>query len=165
MSLNFTSLIEAYKKAYANKIDTVVATVVEVEGESNIEKGSRILLHADLSIEGCWEGISNTDIQKASVSVFRSGRAKMSVVENEHNERVFILLEKFKPEEEFLTNFDKQVELNRNYDIISFFQKAEGEKYGLRSIISLAEGIYTFAGKPLVIDNSQLHIFKQELSV
>lgn len=156
--------IKALETVLTKDIPTVMATVVQSDVPELLAEGSRQLLMSKHPSFGNMTGIEDELLCKEAKSVFKTRRTKMAKYTVKGHD-VWVLLELFLPERDLEPAFYKQINLKRNFEVISFYHKSEGEEERLRSIISLAEGIYTFSGKPLIIDNSQLSIYKQEIQM
>lgn len=142
MTHELKKIIQAYKAATSKKLKTVLATVVALEGSSYRRPGVRMLIREDGKMVGAVSGgCVEKEVFAQSQSVFSDGIPKMMTYDGRYRLGcegiLYILIEPFHPETEFLTAFDKVLKNRNEIQVISHFSKQEGVDTTFGSVFRL----------------------------
>jgi xanthine dehydrogenase accessory factor len=153
MTHEFKNIVEAYLNAKKDGVKTVLATVVDLDGSSYRKPGVRMLLLEDGKMIGAVSGgCVEKDILRRSESVFKDGKPIMMTYDGRYRlgcEGVlYILLEVFQPDTNFMNSFDKCIENRDDFKIGSYYKKEEGVILGIGTYIELQDKKYLVSGKP-----------------
>ena len=162
MTHELKRLIQAYLKAKEKGIETVMATVVELDGSSYRKPGVRMLMNSKGQFTGAVSGgCVEKEIWRQAQEVFTSGRPKIMTYDGRYRlgcEGILhILIEPFMPDEKFITSFWNSISKRKtissyiNYtneekdsDIMgSLFNFGNGCK-GVRPGLQLGKGVNVF---------------------
>ncbi|MBT8393442.1 MAG: XdhC family protein, partial [Bacteroidia bacterium] len=104
-------IVSAYKKAKEMNLKSVLATVVDLDGSSYRKPGVRMLIIENGNMIGAVSGgCVEKEVLRQAQSVFLDGRPKMMTYDGRYRLGcegvIYILLEKFIPEIEFVEKFD-----------------------------------------------------------
>jgi len=137
MTHEIKDIVEAYQKAKEKGLKTVLASVVDLKGSSYRKPGVRMLILEDDSMIGAVSGgCVEKDILRQSQSVFKSGVSKMMHYDGRYRlgcEGVlYILLEVFQPNDDFIKSFNNTLEKRLEFKINShyIFEEKEHSKIG-----------------------------------
>jgi xanthine/CO dehydrogenase XdhC/CoxF family maturation factor len=142
MTHEFKDIVKAHLSAKKDGLKSVLATVVALDGSSYRKPGVRMLILQDNTMIGAVSGgCVEKDILRQSQSVFKDGKAKMMTYDGRYRLGcegiLYILLEEFKPEDQFFNVFETTIERRENFDIVSYFTKEVGISTGLGSVLEL----------------------------
>ena len=155
-------VFEAYMEAKEKEQGTVLVTIVDSDLDECHLVGERMLVSEEKVLSPIPSELNKEFLLQASKELFETKKPKIIHYQVEDKTH-YLLAESFAPHDIVVESFEEQRKQDLPFSIISFYHRSEGEEPNLRSIISLRKGVFTFSGKPLVIDNSQLNIYKQEL--
>ena len=169
MTHEFKKIIKGYQNAKNLGLQSVIATVVALEGSSYRKPGVRMLITENGQMTGAVSGgCVEKEILKQSYSVFKSGTPKVMTYDGRYRlgcEGVlYILLELFDPESSFITAFENCLQQHRDFTINSFFSTEIGsnQDYGSTVLFDNKEEFsFNTLSKPS--DNERLQIFSQTL--
>lgn len=166
MTYEFKQIIEAYLKAKATHLKSVLATVVALDGSSYRKPGVRMLiLENDTMIGAVSGGCVEKDILRQAQSVFETGHAKMMTYDGRYRlgcEGVlYILIEHFHPSESCILAFNETLKHRHPFHIHSNYKKEEGVFKGLGSAIQFKAN--TFPLSNFSKEKSELSLFSEEL--
>jgi xanthine/CO dehydrogenase XdhC/CoxF family maturation factor len=169
MTHEFKDIIENYCKAKASGLRSVLATVVDLDGSSYRKPGVRMLiLENDQMIGAVSGGCVEKDILRQSQSVFNDGRSRMMTYDGRYRLGcegiLYILLEIFQPEQNFISSFENCLEERSDFKIRSFYRKEEGAFSGIGTYFDFKNNSFFSSGKNVKpkIDNST-SLFEQDM--
>lgn len=142
MTHEFKDIIKAHFSAKKDGLKSVLATVVDLDGSSYRKPGVRMLILENNTMIGAVSGgCVEKDILRQSQSVFQDGKSKIMTYDGRYRLGcegiLYILLEEFKPENQFFNTFETTIERRKDFHIISYYTKKEGVTDGLGSILVL----------------------------
>ncbi len=152
-------IVNAFIKARKIKLKSVLATVVNLDGSSYRKPGVRMLILENGKMIGAVSGgCVEKEVLKQAQSVFVDGKPKMMTYDGRYRLGcegiIYILLEEFKPNIEFLDQFETCLINRDSINIKSFYRKEEGVFEGVGSIISIQNNHFFVSGLKR-INNSQ----------
>ena len=169
MTHEFKNMIIAYVQARERGLKAVLATVVDLEGSSYRKPGVQMLIVEDGRMIGAVSGgCVEKDIARQSEAVFKEGNSIMMTYDGRYRLGcegiLYILLELFQPNDDFLKAFD-QCLLNRDDFVMkSYYRKEVGTFPGMGTRVQLQQHTY-FLSKtsiPQKKENS-LSVFTQKM--
>ncbi len=157
MTYEFKNIVNAYKKAKAKGLQTVLATVVDLDGSSYRKPGVQMLILENGQMIGAVSGgCVEKDIVRQSQAVFKEGEARMMQYDGRYRLGcegiLYILLEPFNPNKEFLTMLGQFLETRQPFSMVSRYRREEGVHKNL--------GSHVLFGKEKFRLNQQLNGFK-----
>ncbi|KAA3620274.1 MAG: XdhC/CoxI family protein [Flavobacterium sp.] len=170
MTHEIKDILNAHLRAAENGLKTVLATVVDLDGSSYRKPGVRMLIAENGQMTGAVSGgCVEKDIARNAESVFKDGEAVMMTYDGRYRlgcEGVlYILIEIFNPDKEFISAFHQCLEKRDHFKILSHYRKEEGAFSGLGSYIWMDENKF-----PVNRDNdistseqTDLKIFEREM--
>jgi len=168
MTHEFKNIIENYINSKALGIRSVLATVVDLDGSSYRKPGVRMLILENEQMIGAVSGgCVEKDILRQASSVFKNGKSLMMTYDGRYRlgcEGVlYILLELFEPEIDFLNAFQKCIENRNDFKIESHYKKDEGSHSGLGSYIEFQKIKYPASQKMALSEDrdKSLSVFVQ----
>ncbi len=143
MTHELKQMVAAYLLAQKANLKTALATVVDLDGSSYRKPGVRMLLREDGQMIGAVSGgCVEKEILRQTQSVFETGIAKMMTYDGRYRLGcegiLYILIEPFRPGDEFLKAFEGVLEGRKNFDIISFFKKDEGDDENMGTLFDFS---------------------------
>ncbi len=170
MTHEFKQILIAFKNAQHIGLQSVLATVVALDGSSYRKPGVQMLLLENGKMTGAVSGgcVEKEVLQQAS-SVFKTGISKMMTYDGRYRLGcegiLFILIESFKPNNAMLQAFENCLEERNSFTIQSRYAKEVGSHNDMGSFISFNNGnTYAFDTKNSnVLHDSKLSLFKQTL--
>ncbi|RLD29910.1 MAG: XshC-Cox1-family protein [Bacteroidetes bacterium] len=153
MTHEFKNIVEAYLTANKKGLKAVLATVVDLDGSSYRKPGVRMLIIGNGDMVGAVSGgCVEKDILRRSESVFKDGKPIMMTYDGRYRLGcegiLYILLEVFQPDINFINSFDKCIENRDNFKIGSYYKKEEGVILGIGTYIELQDKKYLVSGEP-----------------
>jgi len=170
MTHEFKQIIAGFKKAQVNGLQSVIATVVDLDGSSYRKPGVQMLLTENNQMIGAVSGgcVEKEVLQQAAL-VFKTGIPKMMTYDGRYRLGcegiLFILIEPFHPEAAMLEAFENCLEKRDSFAIHSYFSNEVGQHKDLVSVIEFVNGDkFSFRkNNGITIDTSALKIFSQTL--
>ncbi len=166
MTHELKKIIQAFLRAQEKGMDTVLATVVALEGSSYRRPGVRMLIRADGKMVGAVSGgCVEKEVRRQAESVFKDHTPKMMTYDGRYRLGcegiLYILIEPISPSESFLKAFDLVLERRHKIHVSTYFAMEEGKSISYGSV-------FNFDGKNYAIKesfalNNKLDIFEQEL--
>ncbi|MGB3775865.1 MAG: XdhC family protein [Leeuwenhoekiella sp.] len=134
MTHEFINIIEQYQRDRAKGVKTVLATVVALDGSSYRKPGVRMLISEDGLLTGAVSGgCVEKEVQRRAQGVFKDHQPKVIAYDGRYRLGcegiLFILLEIFEPNSEFLDLFFKSINGREPFVITSYYNK-EDESFG-----------------------------------
>ena len=141
MTFEFKNIVKAYQKANGKGLNTVMASLVALNGSSYRKPGVSMLILEDETMVGAVSGgCVEKEILRQSKSVFKTDTPKMMLYDGRYRlgceGTLYILIEPFNPTKEFIAEFEKAVEERKSFYIKSFYQKEESENSHWGSFVS-----------------------------
>ncbi|WP_222984185.1 XdhC family protein [Flagellimonas meishanensis] len=166
MTHEVKALFQAYEKRGKTET-TVLATVVALDGSSYRRPGVRMLIFENGDMVGAVSGgCVEKEVLRQAQSVFSSGIPKVMVYDGRYRlgcEGVlYILIEPFRPGEDFLDAFWKVLEHRKKFSIRSVYTKDQSENLNYRSYFKLSNKDYPLA-QGWKEDQINLSHFEQEM--
>ena len=142
MTHEFKTIVKSHLLAVKQGLNSVLATVVDLEGSSYRKPGVRMLILENGKMIGAVSGgCVEKDILRQSESVFKTGKSKMMTYDGRYRLGcegiLYILLEPFNPDSKFIKQFPKVLKNRNSFQIKSYFTKDIGESDELGSIVYL----------------------------
>lgn len=165
MTHEFKEIIDAYILASKNRLKSVLASLVYLEGSSYRKPGVRMLLIENGEMVGAVSGgCVEKEIQRQSLSVFKNGVSKLMMYDGRYRlgceGKLSILIEPFNPSEEMIVHFKNTVTNRTSFYINSYFNLKEGEQLNSGSkILFDTNNWFSFSKKNL---QQTQKVFKQE---
>ena len=149
MTHELKALFEQGLKNQLRGIQSVLATVVALEGSSYRKPGVRMLINSDGSITGAVSGgCVEKEIQRRAQSVFKEQKAKLITYDGRYRLGcegiLYILLEPFTPSQEALQHFLASVQRRETFEIHSYFHRKDNCTGTFGSEIHLGDKRYSF---------------------
>ncbi len=165
MTHELKTIVERFEKIGGSK-KAVLASVVALEGSSYRRPGVRMLLFEDGEMVGAVSGgCVEKEIFRQANSVFNSGKSKVMVYDGRYRLGcegiLYILLEPFSPEDNFLKAFWKTVSSRKTFSISSYYLQEHSENNNYGSLFNFDEK--TIHVSESGIETSELLVFEQEL--
>lgn len=166
MTHELKTIINAYKIAKSKKLKTVLATVVALEGSSYRRPGVRMLIREDGRTVGAVSGgCVEKEIVLQAQSVFAGDIPRMMTYDGRYRLGcegiLYLLIEPFEPEAEFLTAFDTVLKNRKSLQVSSQFSKKEGadQVYG---------SVFRFGNQEIAVrntfgKNAAAEVFEQQM--
>ena len=166
MMHEFKHIVNAYMQAKSNALKAVLATVVDLDGSSYRKPGVRMLiLENDQMIGAVSGGCVEKEVLRQAQSVIKDGKSKMMTYDGRYRLGcegvIYILLEEFKPEDDFFEKFDIALENRESLKIESNYRRVEGVFSDIGSLVKI--GDIQFPLSILKGLNNSVDLFKQEL--
>ncbi len=140
MTHEFKKIIQAYQLAHQKGLGAVLASVVHLEGSSYRRPGVRMLILEDGTMVGAVSGgCVEKEVWRQSEVVFKSQKAKIMTYDGRYRLGcegiLYILIEPFAPDKEFLESFHSAIKKREDFTITSYYQAGEGSIEGLGSLV------------------------------
>lgn len=166
MTHEFINIVEEALLAKSQGLKSVLASVVALDGSSYRRPGVRMLiLESGKMIGAVSGGCVEKEILLQSETVFKTGKSKMMTYDGRYRLGcegiLYILLEQFNPNEDFVNTFKKCLIDRKPFELSSYFDKKEGVFPGIGSYVKINET--TFSISEIDTQNSLLSIFKQSM--
>lgn len=142
MTHEFKKIIENYQ-IHQSQQEAVLATVVDLKGSSYRKPGVRMLIFEDGQMIGAVSGgCVEKAVYKESLEVFETGKAKMMTYDGRFRlgceGMLFILIEPFRPSEQFINAFYQNLETRHAFEFVSFYTHDEGFHAGIGSLVKFS---------------------------
>lgn len=159
-------IVNAFKQARKLNLRSVLATVVDLDGSSYRKPGVRMLILENGKMIGAVSGgCVEKEVLRQAQSVFVEGKPKMMTYDGRYRLGcegvIYILLEEFNPEIEFLDQFETCLSNRESIIIESFYQKEQGVFDGIGSVISIQNNHFSVSGLKRI--NKSQKCFNQTL--
>jgi len=150
MTHEFKDIVQAHLIAKKDGLKTVLASVVALDGSSYRKPGVRMLIVENNDMIGAVSGgCVEKDILRQSQSVFQDGQSKMMTYDGRYRLGcegiLYILLEEFKPKNEFFEVFENCLKTRQEFVIQSNYQKKEGITRGIGSTLEIEGQTYSLS--------------------
>ncbi len=169
MTHEFKKIVKGHQKANERGLQSVMATVVDLDGSSYRKPGVRMLINENGTMIGAVSGgCVEKEILKQSFSVFKTGTPKIMTYDGRYRlgcEGVlYILLEIFNPETTFIEGFENCLDQHHTFIIKSFYSKDVGSNQDYGSIILFTDERSFSFNKNSELNNTSSHqVFSQTL--
>ena len=166
MMQELKQIVNAYKRAKSVNVKAVLATVVDLDGSSYRKPGVRMLiLENDDMIGAVSGGCVEKEVLRQARSVFIDGKSKMMTYDGRYRLGcegvIYILLEEFKPEKEFIQRFDMALTNRESLEIESVYLRKEGVFPDIGSFVNINGQRFSLSGIKEI--NESVNLFRQEL--
>ncbi|NND78445.1 MAG: XdhC family protein [Maribacter sp.] len=166
MTHELKSILAAYGVAKENKMKTVLATVVALEGSSYRRPGVRMLIREDgLATGAVSGGCVEKEVIHQAQSVFDDGISKMMTYDGRYRlgceGLLFIMIEPFEPNAVFIDAFKENLIKRNLLQISCYYSKTEGGNASFGSVLAI--GSDKFALRAHFEQVAKLQVFKQEM--
>lgn len=168
MTHEFKKIIQNYLKNRGKGQQSVIATVVDLEGSSYRKPGVRMLIGEDGTITGAVSGgCVEKEILRQAKSVFTDNYPKIMTYDGRYRLGcegiLYILIELFNPIEAFINNFNSAIEERKNFQIRSYFSLEEVLFPVMGSVIQFSnESEFPFSANRK-INEEKLYLFEHEM--
>lgn len=169
MTHELKTIFESFLLAQKQGVNTVLATVVDLDGSSYRKPGVRMLIWENGHLVGAVSGgCVEKEVVRQTSSVFNSGISKVMTYDGRYRlgcEGVlYILLESFNPQKTLIDDFFDCLRRRQTFEVASYYINAQGEEGNMGSAIKLTNNeIFSFSGKNKCFKDPKLLIFKQKL--
>ena len=172
MTFEFKNCVKANQKATKKGLKTVMASLVALNGSSYRKPGVRMLIVEDGTMVGAVSGgCVEKEILRQSETVFDTNESKMMTYGGRYRlgceGMLFILIEPFNPNDEFIAEFDKTVKDRKSFHIKTYYSKSAGENANWGSLISFENKKSFGFSKDQISENmvsSKFSVFEQKLA-
>lgn len=152
--------------ATSKKLKTVLATVVALEGSSYRRPGVRMLIREDAKRIGAVSGgCVEKEVLAQAQSVFSDGIPKMMTYDGRYRLGcegiLYILIEPFQPEPDFLMAFDKNLKNRVSIQVMSHFSRQEGADVAFGSVFRF--GTQEISVRPEFNQDTKTEVFEQSM--
>lgn len=159
-------IVNAYNQAKDLNLKSVLATVVDLDGSSYRKPGVRMLiLENDKMIGAVSGGCVEKEVLRQAKTVFTDGKSKMMTYDGRYRLGcegvIYILLEEFKPEIDFIKRFDIALTTRESLKIHSVYLRKEGVYSDIGSFVNFNGRRFSLSG--LMKINESHNQFFQEL--
>jgi xanthine/CO dehydrogenase XdhC/CoxF family maturation factor len=166
MTHELKNSIHSYLNAKKAGLKCVLATVVALDGSSYRKPGVFMLIVENGQMTGAVSGgCVEKEVLRQAASVFATGIPKVMTYDGRYRLGcegiLYILIEPFSPDEEFIEAFDKAIASRIPISISSYFRKEVSDNVGFGSEIQFYERRYTFKNE-VKLDNESM-VFSQTL--
>lgn len=167
MTHEFIDIVEAYKQASSQDLATVLVTVVGLNGSSYRKPGVRMLISQDGKMTGAISGgCVEKEIERQAKTVFHSGIPKLMTYDGRYRlgceGLIYILIEPFKPSEDFLNAFAEAITLRLDFRIESYYSQEVGTFKHMGSVFYFKDQPYPLNSDSLK-ESTRYPVFKQTL--
>lgn len=167
MTHELIDIINAYKQASAQHLTSVLVTVVGLNGSSYRKPGVRMLITKDGKMTGAISGgCVEKEIERQAKTVFQSGIPKLMTYDGRYRlgceGLIYILIEPFKPNQDFLNSFAKSITLRHCFRIESYHSPEVGTFKHMGSVFYFKDQAYPLNSDCLK-ENTNYPVFKQTL--
>jgi xanthine/CO dehydrogenase XdhC/CoxF family maturation factor len=162
------NIVNAFLDAQLKGVQTVLATVVDLDGSSYRKPGVRMLIKEDGKMVGALSGgCVEKEVYRQAMAVFKNGQAKMMTYDGRYRlgcEGVLsILLEPFQPSQDCLVAFRNYIKTRKPFDIVAIYAKSAGEISGIGSYFCFDTKHYFSCSNNGVLDKT-LATFQQTMA-
>ncbi|MEW4925574.1 XdhC family protein [Algibacter sp. 2305UL17-15] len=166
MTHEFKNIVEEALVARKKGVLSVLASVVALDGSSYRRPGVRMLiLENDKMIGAVSGGCVEKEILVQSQSVFTTGAPKIMTYDGRYRLGcegiLYILLEPFNPNDNFINSFFKCLAERKSFEIISYFEKSEDVSEGIGSHLKIGQETYAMSDDFVKQKQEPLSVFKQ----
>ncbi|HEA30887.1 MAG TPA: XdhC/CoxI family protein [Leeuwenhoekiella sp.] len=169
MTHEFIKILEQAQRDQELGLQSVLATVVALDGSSYRKPGVRMLLSENGTMTGAVSGgCVEKEVQRRAQSVFKDQKSKVITYDGRYRLGcegiLYILLETFSPSAEFMKYFHQQVNGRKAFTIKSYYRK-EDESYGNFASVFYEENgnIHAFSPDFDPVKNEEMLIFEQTM--
>lgn len=133
MTHEFKEILNAYSKAKEISKNTVLATLVSVNGSSYRKEGVRMLIHENQQILGAVSGgCVEKEVVIQSLSVFKTGKSKLISYDGRYRlgceGTLLILLELLEIEEGVLDEIQSCFKHRKAFDVVSYYSNKDNNQ-------------------------------------
>ena len=165
MTHELKEILKAFLSAGNQQKKAVLATVVALEGSAYRRPGVRMLWLEDGSAVGAVSGgCVEREVFRQAQSVFATGQPKMMTYDGRFRLGcegiLYILLEPFHPEKACVAAIQALIRERKPLELCSYFEKGEGQKEGMGTVIKFQEQRYPLGIQPVADEKD---VFQQEL--
>lgn len=144
MTHELKRIVRAYEKTIKEGKTSVLATVVHVEGSSYRRPGVQMLIAEDGQMTGAVSGgCVEKEVNRQARDVFQTGVPKIMTYDGRYRLGcegiLYILIEPFRPEKEWITAFWEAISERRPLVLSSYYQLKEGQDTSYGSNISFPQ--------------------------
>jgi xanthine/CO dehydrogenase XdhC/CoxF family maturation factor len=165
MTHELVHIIESFKTNHRQGLKSALVTVVDLNGSSYRKPGVRMLLAETGQMTGAVSGgCVEKEIYRQAKSVFESDSSLMMTYDGRYRlgceGLLYILIEPFQPNQEFLNAFSNCIGARTPFEITSYYTHTLGLSSEIGSVFSLSNTYYQ--GNELTLNHS-LDKFNQKL--
>lgn len=166
MTHEFKDIVSQAFKARTLGFKSVLASVVALDGSSYRRPGVRMLVLENGKMVGAVSGgCVEKEILLQSQSVFKTEEAKIMTYDGRYRLGcegiLYILLEPFNPENEFLDAFSKCLKERSPFQLTSYFDKKVVNKSGIGTHVTINNIDFSLSGN--TEKDATLSVFKQNM--
>lgn len=168
MTHEFKDIVNTYLLSKQQGVKSVLATVVDLDGSSYRKPGVQMLILEDGRMMGAVSGgCVEKDIARQAKAVFQHGNAVMMTYDGRYRLGcegiLYILLELFEPNDDFLKAFDTCLYRRERFHLQSTYRKEIGSCSEIGSILTIGQRAYPLSkGASSQNKQNSLSTFTQE---
>lgn len=166
----FIHIVKAFIRAKQKGFKSVLVTVVDLDGSSYRKPGVRMLIHENGNMVGAVSGgCVEKEILRQSQSVFKTDKPKIITYDGRFRLGcegfLYILLEPFNPQNEFLNAFEACIKNRSNFEITSKYYRDEGVFEAIGTYVTISNLDYLLYENRTIkaIKNSESLSFSQNM--
>ena len=170
MTHEFIHIVKAFTKAKQKRFKSVLVTVVDLNGSSYRKPGVRMLIHENGNMVGAVSGgCVEKEILRQSQSVFKTYKPKIITYDGRFRLGcegfLYILIELFNPQNEFINAFDICVKNRGIFVITSKYYRDEGVFDAIGTYITINSSDYILTQNNIVktLKSSKILSFSQTM--
>jgi xanthine/CO dehydrogenase XdhC/CoxF family maturation factor len=156
------NIIRSAKIAKEQKLKTVLASVVSLDGSSYRRPGVRMAIQENGKMIGAVSGgCVEKEVVRQAQSVFETGTPKLMVYDGRYRlgceGTLYILIESFDPEDAFYNAFENQCNSRKSFSINTSFSKKESNRFKGGSVFHFTDSSFIIS-KPDAKENLDVFI-------
>ena len=159
------NIIRSAKIAKEQKLKTVLASVVSLDGSSYRRPGVRMSIQENEKMIGAVSGgCVEKEVVRQAQSVFETGTPKLMVYDGRYRlgceGTLYILIESFDPEDAFYDAFENQCNSRKSFSISTSFSKEESNCFKGGSVFHFADSSFVISKSDA---KEELEVFTQTI--
>lgn len=168
MTHEFKKIVVEGLSARKNRLKSVLASVVALDGSSYRRPGVRMLiLESGKMIGAVSGGCVEKEILLQSESVFETGASKVMTYDGKYRlgcEGVlYILIEPFNPDDTFVNVFADCLNKRESFKVVSYFDKRESVSFEFGSYVKINNELFSVSDDNMDKNLDSHSVFKQDM--
>ncbi|WP_298238131.1 XdhC/CoxI family protein [uncultured Algibacter sp.] len=168
MTHEFKNIVAEGIKAKESGVNSVMASVVALDGSSYRRPGVRMLILENNKMIGAVSGgCVEKEILVQSQSVFKTGISKIMTYDGRYRlgcEGVlYILIELFNPNKDFVNAFSECLKKRQSFNLLSYYEKQEGGSLKYGSVVEIDNQSFPLNTLNNLKSELTLSVFKQTM--
>ena len=168
MTHEFKNIVKEAITAKTEGLQSVLASVVALDGSSYRRPGVRMLILENGKMIGAVSGgCVEKEILLQSETVFKTGESKIMTYDGRYRlgcEGVlYILIESFNPNEAFINQFENCLKTRGTFEINSVYTKKEGVFKGIGSVVKIQNESFPVSNQCIETQKESFSVFSQNM--